>query len=306
MQIQDRETYRRGIVLGLTMAEIVILVLFCLLMALTLIFKNQGNLIKEQKIMLHLHQQRIAELEDNTPLEADPATLRLVAILKEYWERYKPSEKDDRHYFSELILQVQDLKNLKKELEELKEHNTIIENDLKVTKKEMKKMTQSKGEHDWPPIITLTEADGYHFETGSAKLSDSFKKALSSSVIPRLIDIIELYNVDVIEILGHTDEQPVTRCYSNLDDTLRKVFINGENISSLVPGDNAGLGLARAVSVSLVLSSDKRILPHMKILPFSGAQLVERGDKLTDWSFSGPVKERRRIEIRVRRSQSVK
>lgn len=34
--------------------------------------------------------------------------------------------------------------------------------------------------HDWPPIICLSEADGYFFESGSAELSPEFLATLSS------------------------------------------------------------------------------------------------------------------------------
>ena len=72
----------------------------------------------------------------------------------------------------------------------------------------------------------------------------------------------------------------------------------------LTPADNAGLGLARAVSVTEVLLKNER-LSRLKILPYSGAQLVNVNDSLVVAGTGGDVRERRRIEIRLRKSDKV-
>jgi hypothetical protein len=78
---------------------------------------------------------------------------------------------------------------------------------------------------------------------------------------------------------------------------------NYAEVSSLAPADNAGLGLARAVSVLSVLSRSP-LLAGYKLIPLSGAQLVNTDETLAiDGVFSGDVRERRRIEIRLRKSQ---
>jgi flagellar motor protein MotB len=49
-------------------------------------------------------------------------------------------------------------------------------------------------------------------------LSPNFRKALSGKVIEELLGIIRDYpGVNVIEVIGHTDEQPIVRRPSNLD-----------------------------------------------------------------------------------------
>ena len=64
----------------------------------------------------------------------------------------------------------------------------------------------------------------------------------------------------------------------------------------------AGLGLARAVAVVSVLSRSP-LLAGYKLIPISGAQLVNTDETLAiDGFFSGDVRERRRIEIRLRKS----
>ncbi|MFX9020023.1 hypothetical protein ABTN35_20460, partial [Acinetobacter baumannii] len=64
------------------------------------------------------------------------------------------------------------------------------------------------GAHKWPPIITLSEADGHFFESGSSELSPQVRAALTEKIVGRLLNIIGQYDVNVIEVVGHTDEQP--------------------------------------------------------------------------------------------------
>jgi hypothetical protein len=109
----------------------------------------------------------------------------------------------------------------------------------------------------------------------------------------------------VIEVIGHTDEQRIVERPSNLDKTLIPFLQNKPGNERFVPADNAGLGLARAVAVTRVLSTDGR-LADFQILPFSAAQLIDTGDKVATGLNPGDVKERRRIEIRVRRSDKEK
>jgi len=75
------------------------------------------------------------------------------------------------------------------------------------------------------------------------------------------------------------------------------------HVASLVHADNAGLGLSRAVSVVRSLLLDGRLSqPQYRILPLSGAQLIETDERITVGG-GGDVPGRRRIEIRLRRSQ---
>lgn len=157
------------------------------------------------------------------------------------------------------------------------------------------------GDHNWPPIISLSEADGYYFQVGRAELSPPFREKLGGDIVGLLKDMIQQYRVDVIEIIGHTDEQPLAPKVSNLDTALVSVLRTGEDASALLPADNAGLGMSRATAVAEVLLADPT-LAAINILPLSAAQVVETGDRLTTGASAGDVRERRRIEIRVRRS----
>ena len=88
---------------------------------------------------------------------------------------------------------------------------------------------------------------------------------------------------------------------SNLDRTLPSAASAAGDAGALQWGDNAGLGLARALAVVRVLASDPR-LQGFRILPLSGAQLIDTDGRLTRWDGLSDVRARRRIEIRMRKS----
>lgn len=156
--------------------------------------------------------------------------------------------------------------------------------------------------HKWPPMISLSEAGGYFFKLGSAELSTEFEKRLHKVVIPTLLKTAQEFDVDVIEVVGHTDELPIGVKNSNLDRDMVEVLMGNKPIVALRPGDNAGLGIARSVSVVRSLLQDGR-LGGLRVLPLSGAQLVKTDETLANgMDVQGDVKERRRIEIRLRKS----
>jgi hypothetical protein len=78
---------------------------------------------------------------------------------------------------------------------------------------------------------------------------------------------------------------------------------NNAGVISLVPADNAGLGLARAVAVVSVLRQSP-LLAGYKLIPLSGAQLVNTDETLAISGSPGDIQQRRRIEIRLRKSSS--
>lgn len=152
---------------------------------------------------------------------------------------------------------------------------------------------------DQPPIITLTEAKGFHFEFGSAQLTPEFEELLHDDIVLRLIDLSKEYTTDVIEVIGHTDEVPVRRLASNLDAQLIP-YLSGQQTSPLIPIDNVGLGMARAAAVVRELASDPR-LETFTLLPMSAGQTTTVGQELATGAETEPDELRRRIEIRLRR-----
>lgn len=165
--------------------------------------------------------------------------------------------------------------------------------------------TQNAKLHDWPPIINLSEAGGYFFTVGKAELSPEFEHNLKVHIAGPIAGYLKEYDVDVIEVIGHTDEQPLSGLPSNLDKSVGAVLADEMPVSRLQLSDNAGLGLARAIAVAKVLRADSRLV-GASVLPLSGAQLIMPGDILSDGKHAGDVETRRRIEIRIRRRSTLR
>ena len=72
-------------------------------------------------------------------------------------------------------------------------------------------------------------------------------------------------------------------------------------VGSLIPDDNAEMGLARAAAVVEFLRSNSRLAPYT-LLPLSGGQVIGVYERLT--TGGGDDRERRRIEIRLRRANT--
>lgn len=153
---------------------------------------------------------------------------------------------------------------------------------------------------DQPPIITLAEAEGYTFNTGSAKLSSDFIAALDSRIAPRLRHIAETYECDIIEVIGHTDGQ-VVRTVSTLDSTLLSATY--DQAVPIVPGSNADLGLMRAWTVANRLQQNTA-LRHLTFHPYSAGQVIDTTGRYAAANDFQNRPERRRIEIRARRSSN--
>jgi outer membrane protein OmpA-like peptidoglycan-associated protein len=274
----QQESYKRGMVLGLTMAEIVLLILFTLLLVLAALLTEKQRAQSELEAQLALVEKEFS------------------AMLNEHI--------DPKAFFQELVLKAARVDRVEQQLQEEKKRNAEMQAALDKERAARQAAEQHKGRDQlskWPPIISLSEAGGYYFEVGSAELSEEFKVALADKVVPKILQIAAQYpDVDIIEVVGHTDEQLIRRRYSNLDGTLIDVLRNGD-VASLIPADNAGLGIARAVAVVTRLLEDSRLQPRFsRILPMSGAQLIQVDETLTRGS-QGDVRERRRIEIRLRK-----
>lgn len=288
---QDK-SYRRGLILGLTIAEIMILLIFVLLMALAAALANR--------------EKRIEIIDKG-------GASRLVEEL----QRAYPTAKTPDDYFKELKKAIEVRQEVEQRGEDAAGKDLLEEADLgrKVKEaaaaagqKDVKqfiadsaeaaKKGRKKGE--WPPFFSLSEAGGYYFDSGKATLRPEFSRNLSQVVIPALVKSIQDYGVDVVEVIGHTDEVPMSGT-SNLDSKIIGASAGRIPISELHSTDNAGLALARAVAVVKVLRSDPR-LKGVTILPLSAAQMIVPVDKMADGTQRASDQSRRRIEIRLRRS----
>jgi len=332
---RQSSSYRQGLVLGLTMAEIVILLIFCLLITMATFLKREQT--KREEAEQQVRVERVSSMAEHNlvmaikqnpelyeRLRSEVVTSSGAKAVDEFWRELVES----RNAMAELKkggLSEKDISDRLANVDRLNSKGISVEKALrdaeivgsieKVMPDAAKSPPQmitdalarglsgdTQSGHQWPPIISLSEADGNFFERGSAELSPDFRDKLMNSTPEEIAALIKKYDVDVIEVVGHTDEQPVGLRQSNLDRDLVPVLKNYAGVDSLVPADNAGLGLARAVSVVSVLNRSP-VLSGYKLIPLSGAQLVNTDETLAiDGIFSGDVRERRRIEIRLRKS----
>ena len=153
--------------------------------------------------------------------------------------------------------------------------------------------------HDQPPIIVLRESEGYSFPSGSAALSPAFQRNLKDEIIPTLARNIETYRCDIVEVIGHTDSQPVA-ALSNIDTDFL-AFVRGTDIA-LSPGSNADLGLMRAWNVINFLVGNGK-WERVRFYGYSAAQAIAPSGELVKVDAPVVDAQRRRIEVRVRRSK---
>ncbi len=333
--IRQGTSYRQGLVLGLTMAEIMLLLVFCLLIAMaSFIWKEQERRkLADKKIEQLLADNRrdqdlIQALNKN---EALVEKLKAIAgssapqTVDQYWRELM----EGRATADELQKSGLSLKELRDRISQIKildangidvekavkDANTIVAINRAIVKPgEPAPSTQTiidalsrtasgpaPSGHQWPPIISLSEAEGYFFKSGSAELKPEFREKLLNKIPSDILNYIKEFDVDVVEVVGHTDEQPLGVRQSNLDGALLSVLKNTTNVASLVPADNAGLGLARAVAVVSELRKSP-LLSNYKLIPLSGAQLVNTNETLAIEGIPANIPERRRIEIRLRKS----
>jgi flagellar motor protein MotB len=315
----EKKGYARGLILGLTMAETMLLLVFCLLLvAGAIIAKKQ----KELEAALQQASRDAAQVERLSE-ESKKLEKRVQALLEQVTGHKMPDEdwrklvlaKDTVDQLEQQGLSAEEAVRLAEATVVVRDNNLTAEDvrmllsaEERATKAE-KKLSEVETElaksttqpKDLPPIISLSEANGYSFEVGSAELTPRFKAKLEGDIAHQIEGIVSKYDVDVIEVVGHTDEQPLSR-QSNMDFELGRVLAGQDSVSKMQPGDNAGLGLARAISVTTILKGIPA-LSHLNILPMSGGQLILPDDRLTDGAHPGDAPARRRIEIRVRKSK---
>lgn len=327
----ETKGYNRGLILGFTMAESLLLVVFCLLLVTAAIIVKErhraDDAIKQLSTVTETSRQQdrhidelkaeVAALTSRLP-EAEQANYdedwRELVLQKDTYKRLKEvlGKKDAADILERvetLMVAEQQAADLEKANELLKGQKRDLEARLEVVLKqlqtreaELAKLGAAGKPHEWPPIISLTEANGYFFRSGSAELSMSFTDQLNGSISDQIAQNLERYGADIVEVIGHTDEQPISRLNSNLDKNSIDVLSAKKSINSLEPADNAGLGLARAISVANILRANKS-LSGITVLPLSAAQLILPGDTLTVGQ-AGNVETRRRIEIRIRRREA--
>lgn len=347
--VGEHKGYNRGLILGLTMAETMLLLVFCLLLItgaiilkekeksktaeealktanaqLLALTNERDNLLKvslknttseDVWRKLVVAQQQIEEME-RLQLVPEELTKNAEVVRSVIEQKLTPEDmaeiekfKDKAQLLSELEIEPERLKEMLATIELLQKilsDDTPYEDQIMdmVALAEKGKASADGKPHEWPPIISLSETQDHFFKSGSAELSPAFRELLIAKTASQIAAIAAQYGVNVVEVIGHTDEQRITGIRSNLDTEISDVMNGTKDIGVLKPGDNAGLGLARALAVTQVL----RLQPNLKaltILPMSGAQLTLPSDALTDGKDAGNSEGRRRIEIRVRKKNEI-
>lgn len=317
----ETKGYNRGLILGFTMAESLLLVIFCLLLVAGAVIaaERQKALDAISKVEIHKSEaDEAARKAETLKLKLQSATQQLEAfaaietpddwrelvLAKNAFDSVQSRLSEERP--EEVLARIDALLDAEAERNEAVENAQDLQAQLKEAAAKLDALERQKAAfgntskpHEWPPIISLSEASGNYFRSGSAELTPSFSEKLNGSISDQIANNLKNYGADIVEIIGHTDEQPLSRPNSNMDKNSIDVLTSKVAVSSLVPADNAGLGLARAISVANVLK-ENAALSGVTVLPLSAAQLILPGDVLT-LGEAGNVETRRRIEIRIRR-----
>lgn len=313
----DGQAYRRGVVFGFTVAEVVLLLVFCLLLLFMPVLLSDASK-KSPAGPANPKTPPVASTRPASPGSTDgkpasphvgsPGTTQREARppLPEDWKVLVPEgtgkgREDGPNGPRDVAMAPpsgEPMPGLT--LDAVCRKLGIPQSTCTVTSADAS--LHNAGRHNWPPIIPLKEADGYYFVVGSAQPSPEFTNKVRSAVVPEILQYAAQFQTDVIEVVGHTDEQPINGAGSNLDKWISDILSRGESGLRLEVADNAGLGFARAAAIVQILKGVES-LKKMIILPLSAAQVVDTNGKLSDGTSGGDVKQRRRIEIRLRQSE---
>jgi len=361
----DAESYRRGVIFGLTMAEVLLLLVFCILLFLAIINDRLKEKMRELAALEYKFQTKLAanqSLTDQNNFLTEQMGI-LAGKISTMPETKTNTEFSEKMFETAVVLEALDPEKASEILYALNENPTLFQDvqlstidewdeltteaQYSVTEEEFTILSQLNAEekknflanaeiasqntpnelqamkqqaeslqampeevaevslndgNNWPPIISLSEAKDYSFNVGSANLAPKFKKALRGSIADQIYEILNEYDADVIEVIGHTDPQPMNRNRTtNLDDFSVEFFTSDRSIN-LNAKDNAGLGYARALSVTKELMQVPK-LGSYTILPYSAGQMITPDEQLQNGSTFYESSQLRRIEIRVRRKQ---
>ena len=313
-------SYRRGVIFGLTMAEILLLFIFCLLLFLTTLNEEIQEL---NKINENLETQNLEYLRENKILIAKNARYKEnidtlgqdTSVPVEVYEVVTKMDDEELFKFvenSELAstMSPNDFQEVFEKAEiwdtitnqpQNQKANNITDLAKSLKPEQLSKLIEKvKSGNNWPPIISLPEAENYSFKLGSAQLTESFKGQLSNEIVNQILRTLSEYDADLIEVIGHTDLQPMSMArVTNLDKSALEYFETADKVS-LRARDNAGLGYARALSVTKHLLQTPELKDYT-ILPYSAAQMVTPNHTITTKDDNFDSSQLRRIEIRVRR-----
>lgn len=97
-----------------------------------------------------------------------------------------------------------------------------------------------------PPILVIEDKGAYRFASGSAEIPKPMSTYIWKKIIPEIERKTKEYQINVVEVIGHTDGQANGTVTSNLDINLEKVAGAKMPVRNLKSGSNADLGLMRS------------------------------------------------------------
>lgn len=190
----------------------------------------------------------------------------------------------------------------------LRKENGDLRERIQYIEAEIRRSNSIPKKSDTPPIIFLRDSGAIRFKSGSAGLQgqqmlQEFNK--KDGLIDEIQNNANLYGINLVEIIGHTDLQPVGDVSSNLDKDLANIANNADidrvTADGLVAGSNADLGLMRAVEIMRILRYHQKNngkLQGLEFRAYSAAQLVPPN---MPNNAKPKDDDKRRIEIRFTR-----
>lgn len=156
-----------------------------------------------------------------------------------------------------------------------------------------------------PPIILIKDEGAYRFASGSAELPKPMYNYIWTKIVPEIERKTKEYNINTVEVIGHTDGQANGSAISNLDQNIENVANGSVPIQNLKAGSNADLGLMRSLALVKVLryiQTKEHRLQGLKFRAYSAAQLILPSGEFAQPSIAHQEDStRRRIEIRFTR-----
>ncbi len=160
-----------------------------------------------------------------------------------------------------------------------------------------------------PPILLIKDENS-RFDPGSAVIPKTMLDYIRNKLVPDIEQTTKSYNINTVEIIGHTDEQPIGIISSNLDSNLEVAASQGGSVSKLKAGSNADLGLMRSLAVvkELLKIQQQNKMPGVQFRAYSAAQLILPSGEFAPipQEKRQPEPKRRRIEIRFTRLGEVR
>lgn len=160
-----------------------------------------------------------------------------------------------------------------------------------------------------PPILLIKDENS-RFDPGSAVIPQTMLDYITNKLVPDIQKTTKTYNINTVEIIGHTDEQPIGIINSNLDNSLEVAASQGGSVSVLKAGSNADLGLMRSLAVvkELLKIQKQNKMPGVQFRAYSAAQLILPNGEFAPIPQAKRQSEpnRRRIEIRFTRLGEVR